>query len=73
MRIAWPSAIASAALAAVLIGILVLFQIPVAKSATTPQPAEPAPKGHAAGHGPRPGQGSWCNLDEGESRSSAAR
>ena len=42
MRIAWPSAIASAALAAVLIGILVLFQIPVAKSATTPQPAEPA-------------------------------
>ena len=48
MRIAWPSAIASAALAAVLIGILVLFQIPVAKSATTPQPAEPAPKGHAA-------------------------
>jgi mono/diheme cytochrome c family protein len=53
MRIAWPSAIASAALAAVLIGILVLFQIPVAKSATTPQPAEPAPKGHAAptGHG----------------------
>ena len=52
MRIAWPSAIASAALAAVLIGILVLFQIPVAKSATTPQPAEPAPKGHAAPTGP---------------------
>ena len=51
MRIAWPSAIASAALAAVLIGILVLFQIPVAKSATTPQPAEPAPKGHAAATG----------------------
>ena len=48
MRIAWPSAIASAALAGVLIGVLVLFQIPVAKSATTPQPAAPAPSGHGA-------------------------
>jgi len=46
MRISWPSAVASGALAGVLIGILVLFQIPVAKSATTPQPAAPAPAGH---------------------------
>ena len=53
MRIAWPSAIASAALAAVLIGILVLFQSPVGQIGhRRPQPAEPAPKGprRAAGH-----------------------
>ena len=49
MRIAWPSAIASAALAAVLIGILVLFQIPVAKSAPpAPQVIAAAPKDHGA-------------------------
>src|SRR5215831_604440 len=57
MRIAWPSAIVSAALAAVLIAILVTgFQIPIAKSATTPQPAAPAPAGHApsAGHEAKP-------------------
>lgn len=58
MRIAWPSAIASAALAAVMIGILVLFQIPPAKSAptppaqvaaVTPAAAAPAPAPHGAG------------------------
>jgi len=57
MRIAWPSAIVSAALAAVLIAILVTgFQIPIAKSATTPQPAAPAPAGHtpSAGHEAKP-------------------
>jgi len=49
MRIAWPSAIISAALAAVLIGILIGFQIPAAKSAPAPPSAHPAPTGgHAA-------------------------
>ena len=55
MRISWPSAVASAALAAVLIGVLVLFQIPSARSAPTPQlvAAAPtkAPHGAPAGHG----------------------
>ena len=73
MRIAWPSAIASAALAAVLIGILVLFQIPVAKSATTPQPAEPAPKGHAAATGHAAAKGHGAASTKTTSRSSAAR
>jgi mono/diheme cytochrome c family protein len=48
MRIAWPSAVASIALAAVLIGILVGFQVPAAKSATPPPHGAPA---GAAGHG----------------------
>src|SRR5262252_5287074 len=57
MRISWPSAIVSAALAVVLIAILMIgFQIPIAKSATTPQPAAPAPTGHgaSAGHEAKP-------------------
>jgi len=44
-----PGAIASALIAAVLIGILVGFQVPAAKSATPSQPAAPhpaAPRGH---------------------------
>jgi mono/diheme cytochrome c family protein len=53
MGILRPTAIASAVIAAVLIGILAGFQIPVAKSATAPEPAAPhaAPPG---GHGGAP-------------------
>src|SRR5205823_5217723 len=52
MRIAWPSAIASAVLAMLLIAILIGFQIPVAKSA----PAPAAPPAHPAPVGPRHGE-----------------
>jgi len=57
MGIVRPAAIASTVVAAVLIGILVGFQVPTAKSATPSQPATPHPTpttGHAArtsGHG----------------------
>src|SRR5262245_38050275 len=50
MRITPPAAIASSIIAAVLIGILIGFQVPAAKSATTPQP--PAP--HATATTPQP-------------------
>ena len=50
MRIVRPGAIVSTVLAAVLIGILAGFQIPAAKSATTPQPVAPQTAG-AGGHG----------------------
>ena len=57
MGIVRPAAIASTVVAAVLIGILVGFQVPTAKSATPSQPATPHPtptSGHASpasGHG----------------------
>ncbi|HXJ82213.1 MAG TPA: c-type cytochrome [Candidatus Methylomirabilis sp.] len=60
MGIARPGVIVSTVLAAVLIGILAGFQIPVAKSATTPNPAPPQSEGGAshgaapAGHGASP-------------------
>ena len=49
MGIARPAAIASIVVAAVLIGILAGFQVPIAKSAPAPQAA--APHGAPAGHG----------------------
>ena len=53
MGIVRPGAIASTVIATVLIGILAGLQIPVAKSATTPQPAAP-PSTAAGGHGESP-------------------
>src|SRR5262245_49147421 len=53
MGIVRPGAIVSTVLAAVLIGILAGFQIPAAKSATTPQRAAPQPAG-GGGHGATP-------------------
>ena len=51
MQNAGPAALLSAALAAVLIVMLVLFQIPMARSAPTPQGSEPATAGHGAPRG----------------------
>src|SRR5262245_23334278 len=51
MRVASPSALISVVLAAVLIGILVGFQVPVAKSAPAPERPHSAPGRAAAGHG----------------------
>ncbi len=53
MGIVRPADIASTVIAAVLVGILAGFQIPAAKSATTPQPAAPQTTGAGGQRGPR--------------------
>jgi mono/diheme cytochrome c family protein len=63
MGIARPAAIASTIVAAVLIGILVGFQIPKAKSATAPQPTAPAGARPATTHPPAAGHATAMKSD----------